>query len=199
VSFDLKTLDPTPTRLILIPPWGKAIVKAMFFEQIFRELQKRKIKYLVIGGIAVFLHGFHRLTADLDIIISLDKSNVKRFIAMIKNLGWKPRIPVPIDDFSDPDKRNDWIKSKGLKVFTLFNPKEQFEHMDVLLQFPLTFSKAYKNRKMAKAGSLKIPIASIEDLIKLKEKAGRDRDILDIGVLKQIRKLDREKKKIKKK
>ena len=50
----------------------------MFYERIFRELANRNIKYLVIGGIAVNIHGYSRATGDLDIMLSLEKDNLER-------------------------------------------------------------------------------------------------------------------------
>ncbi len=50
----------------------------MYGERFFRELAKRKIKYLVVGGVAVNLHGFVRATVDLDIVISFRDANFQR-------------------------------------------------------------------------------------------------------------------------
>jgi len=116
----------------------------MFYERILRELSKQKVKYLVIGGVAVNLRGYFRATGDLDIFISLDKSNLKKFIVAVKSLGLKPRIPVPLEDFQDEAKRRKWITEKGLKVFSLFNPRDPLEAMDVMILSPVSFDKAYK-------------------------------------------------------
>ena len=70
----------------------------MFYERVFRELHQRKIRYLVIGGIAVNIHGYPRATGDLDIMLSFEKGNIREFISLVKALGFKPKIPVRIDD-----------------------------------------------------------------------------------------------------
>ena len=73
----------------------------MLYERIFRELAQRKIRYLVIGGIAVNIHGYPRVTGDLDIMLSFERDNIKEFIALVKDLGFNPKIPARIEELSD--------------------------------------------------------------------------------------------------
>jgi hypothetical protein len=53
----------------------------MHYEEIFRALNKHKIRYLVIGGGAVNLYGHIRATMDLDLLISM-KREANRAIDM---------------------------------------------------------------------------------------------------------------------
>ena len=43
------------------------------FEEVFRALNKAKVKYVVIGGIAVVLHGYRRFTEDLDLMVYMEE------------------------------------------------------------------------------------------------------------------------------
>ncbi len=167
----------------------------MLFENIFRELQHRRIRYLVIGGIAVNLHGFARATGDLDIMLWLEESNLQKFVDMVKFLKMKPRVPVAVESFLDSRTRESWIREKGMKVFSVYNPKREIEHIDVMLEEYISFDQAYKNREVISAGGIKISLLSIPDLIKLKKIAGRERDKIDIQALKQIMEIKSEKKK----
>lgn len=158
----------------------------MYYEEIFKTLATGRVKYLVIGGIAVNLHGFERPTGDLDILLSLKKIDLDKFIQIIKRIGWQPRAPVPLEDFADPKKRKSWIKEKGMKVFSIFNPKHPLEHIDIMIENYIDFEKAYKGREIITAKKIRIPVISIPDLIRLKKIAGRVRDKLDIEGLKEI-------------
>lgn len=81
----------------------------MFYEAAFRALQKRRVRYLVVGGVAVNLYGILRATADLDIFPWLKSSqNVAKFVSAMKKLGYKPRAPVAPEDLQDPQKRLEW-------------------------------------------------------------------------------------------
>jgi len=47
-------------------------------EAILDALNQARMRYLVVGGVAVVLHGHLRITADLDLIIHLERDNVLR-------------------------------------------------------------------------------------------------------------------------
>ena len=167
----------------------------MFYEQVFRKLNKKRVRYLVVGGIAVNLHGFPRVTGDLDIMLDLnDGKSVNGFVEVVKVLGFKPKIPVQVDDFAIPSKRKSWIEEKNMKVFSVYNPSQEIEHIDVLIENLIDFDKAYKTREIVNAGNLKVPVVSIDDLIKLKKISGRKRDEIDIAALKEIKIVKDEKK-----
>ena len=69
-------------------------------------------------------------------------------------------------------------------VLSLYNPKIPEDLIDVFIDEPIPFLKAYKRRLTIKDGSLKISVSSIEDLITMKKKAGRPQDLQDIKELK---------------
>jgi predicted nucleotidyltransferase len=161
----------------------------MFYERVFRELARRKIRYLVIGGIAVNIHGYSRATGDLDIMLSLKKDNLERFIELVNTLGFIPRIPVKIEELKDPEKVESWKKEKHLKVFSIYNPQNALEHIDIMVENYIDFGSAYNNREVVTAKGIEISVISIDDLIELKKIAGRKRDEMDIEALKKIKEI----------
>src|SRR3989338_422570 len=163
-----------------------------WYQSAFKELSKRKIKYLIVGGMAVILHGYDRRTGDLDLMVAMDEPNLQNLIEAIRSLGWKPRIPVKLEDFVRSDLRESWMKEKGMKVFSVFNPKKNAETMDILIESGVNFEKAYDRRERMTVYGIPIHVAAIEDVIQLKKAAGRQRDLEDIRALKQIQELNRE-------
>ena len=161
----------------------------VLYEKILRALGKEKIKFLVVGGLAVNFHGYSRLTVDMDIIILLEKANIKKLLNVIKTFGLKPRVPVNVEDFADARKRHDWIKNKNMKAFALCNPENSFEHLDIVIEQSLDFKENYKRKMIIREGALQIPVISIKDLLEMKKRAGRDRDKIDILALRKIQEL----------
>jgi hypothetical protein len=49
---------------------------------IFKRLNEKKIKYIVVGGIAVNLYGIPRMTYDLDLLLDLEDENLRRFLSL---------------------------------------------------------------------------------------------------------------------
>ncbi|MDI6840037.1 MAG: hypothetical protein QMD71_04150 [bacterium] len=161
----------------------------MYYEAVFRELNKHKVRYLVIGGIAVNLYGIPRATADLDLMVEMTSENLKKLITAIEQLGYRPKVPVKALDFADPVKRKKWQAEKGMVVFNFFHPAKPFESIDIFVDNPIRFEIAEQNKKIVTAGEIKIPLISINHLIELKKVSGRKQDLSDIEHLQEIKKL----------
>ena len=159
----------------------------MFFRKILKELETRDIKYLVIGGAAVNLHGYNRTTNDLDIMISFDQENVRKLAKMARDLGFKPRVPVEIEELDDSKKREYWKKEKNMKVFSIYNPENDFEIVDIMISDEINFEAAYRNKQVYSDENFTVSIVSIDDLITLKELAARDKDLVDLKILKKLK------------
>ena len=154
---------------------------------IFEAFNEKGIKYLVVGGIAVNLYGIPRMTYDIDILIDMSDSNIEQFLNLMKKWGFKPRVPVPIDDFADKNKRKDWEQNKNMKAFTFINPDWAISEIDVIIESPLEYAKAINNSVKLTVDDVIIPVISIDDLIKMKRETGRKHDQIDIEYLEKIK------------
>ena len=143
---------------------------------------------MVAGGIAVNLYGIERATADIDIIVNLEKKNLSQFIRVAKKLGLKPKVPVTLDDFADSEKRKSWIEDKGMMVFSLYDTKNPFFLIDIFVEVPFDFDEVYKQRKRIKFEDTIIPVVPIKTLIEMKKKSGRPQDRADVFYLKNFSK-----------
>lgn len=161
----------------------------MFYEEVFRGLNKNRVKYVVVGGVAVVLHGIVRFTADVDLFVGFSKKNLLKFAEVLTKLGYRPKIPVKASDFADSAKRERWKKDKGMLVFSFFHLKRHQDSIDVFVYEPIKFDKVYKERKIIEVEGVRIPIISIRHLKELKKKAGRPQDLADIEALEVIEKL----------
>ncbi len=164
----------------------------MLYKNLLLELEEKGVKYLVIGGIAVNLYGHPRVTKDLDLMISFEKTNMDKFIGIIKSLKLKPRVPVEIEELADNNKREMWKQERNMKVFSFYNPANDLEVIDIMIQDYINFDEAYKKAEKISDGKLIVSMISIDDLIKLKEIANRPNDRADIEVLKKLKELRNE-------
>jgi predicted nucleotidyltransferase len=143
----------------------------MYCEEVYRALNKNRIRYLVIGGIAVNLYGLTRLTRDLDLMIDLSEKSFNKFIKVIQGLGFETKIP-----------QSKWNK---LAAIAFINKNDETERIDVFLKTPTDFESAYKRRRIFVVDGLRISCISFDDLIQMKSKGERIRDWLDLGFLKR--------------
>lgn len=157
------------------------------FEKVFRELNKTKVKYLVVGGVAVNLYGYVRFTGDLDLLIMLDEKNIQKMDCVMKKLGYYPRLPVSIYDLGDRKKVREWFKQKNLKAFTFMPPQNNPLEIDIVIEESLKFATIAKDKIVKQIERVRIPIVSIDQLLKMKRKAGRPNDLQDIKALLKLK------------
>ncbi|MBU1262903.1 hypothetical protein KKG61_02135 [bacterium] len=159
----------------------------MYYFELLEELYKDGIRYLIVGGLAVNLHGVPRVTQDIDIVIAMERENILKLNAVLKKLGYKPRLPVNPDDMVNSKIVKDWVVNKNLKAFSFYHQKENYKVVDIVLVHQLDFEDAFKNKSVKKAQNIEIYLVSIDDLIKMKKSAGRSQDSSDVKMLKKVK------------
>jgi hypothetical protein len=157
-------------------------------EAIVRALNEAGVRYLIVGGMAVVAHGYLRFTADLDLILDLREDNLRRAVAALASQGYRPRAPVPLEDFTDAQKRAQWVTEKRLTVFSLDSPSHPRTEVDLFVEAPLDFDQAYAEAvPMELASGLSATFVSYDGLLHLKNRAGRPQDLEDVARLKALR------------
>jgi hypothetical protein len=156
------------------------------FEPVFEALETARARYVVVGGLATVLHGFARLTADIDLIVDLEPSEATKVLSALRGIGLRPRAPVGAYDFADPIVRKGWIDEKGMRVFSLWDPADPLREVDLFVEHPLPFDELWGRSELVELGRNRVRIASIADLIALKRLAGRPQDLQDIEALQAI-------------
>jgi predicted nucleotidyltransferase len=156
-------------------------------ETVLSALNGAGVRYLIVGGVAVVLHGHLRTTADLDLVVELKKDNVTRAVEALTALGFRPRAPVPALQLADDDVRRDWVERRGMTVFSLWNARMPGFEVDIFAEVPFDFTAASARAVRAILDTTEAPVASLDDLIALKRAAGRPRDLEDIAALEELR------------
>jgi len=158
----------------------------IIYEEILRAFQKQKVRYVLVGGIAVNLLGYLRSTADMDILVEMTDENLKKVVNILIKAGYHVKQPVDPLKFADMATRRDWIKNKHLKAFNFY---KELNEVDIIVDAPVSFEQAKKNMVMIKSGDISIPVISINNLIKMKKGTQRTIDKLDVTELNRIKKL----------
>lgn len=159
---------------------------------LIKMLSDAKVDYVVVGGLAVALHGYQRLTMDVDVVLGMTSENLMRFIDAAKNAGLLPVIPVNIETLANPQQIEQWHREKGLLAFGLRHPDAMATVIDILVHPVVSYDALRRDAKLVSIGKLEVPIASIDHLIAMKEGTGRSKDQIDIAELRKIQTGDRE-------
>lgn len=156
-------------------------------EIIVKALNKNKIRYLIVGGLAVAAHGYGRVTLDVDLVIELLPDNARLTIDVLSGLGYKPVAPVNALDFADAELRREWMEHKNMVVFSLHSNDHPLTPVDLFVSEPFDFNIEYDR---AMVGELlegeSARFVCLETLIEMKKAAGRPKDEEDARQLQLI-------------
>ncbi len=156
-------------------------------EAVWRALNDAGVRYLVAGGVAVYAHGYARLTKDLDLVVQLDSSNINRAFAALAGLGYQPTVPVTAEAFADAASRRRWIDEKGMRVLNFYSDLHRDTPVDVLVEEPFHFDVEYEEAMVARLSPhMPIRFVSLKTLVEMKLAANRQQDLIDVEHLRRL-------------
>ena len=161
----------------------------MFYLDLFTALDRHHVDYLLIGGLAVSLHGVERATMDVDITVAMTPDNLAHLIGAARELKLAPVLPVPLESLNDLELLRRWHVERNLEAFALRTPDLAGVTVDVLLFPPVEFSGMAQRATVISVANTAIRVVAIDDLIALKQAVGRPIDLSDIEHLKRIQQL----------
>jgi predicted nucleotidyltransferase len=157
-----------------LPHWKRfeenIINGGMMFNQDFREfiesLNDNGVRYLVVGGYAVALHGYPRYTKDIDIWVEMTAENAANIIKALDQFGFGS-LGVDEAEFTVPDQ-----------MLQLGYPPGR---IDLLTTLPgVEFSECYAARTIVEIDGASVNFIDIENLRKNKKATGRHQDLADL-------------------
>lgn len=141
------------------------------YKEMLSILAEENVKFMVIGAFALSTYGYPRATGDIDIWVEASEENSEKILRTMIRFG------APTDKIT----REDFI-SEGI-IFQIGIAPRRIDITTVI--DGVKFIDAYPKRKIIKISDIEVPIISLEDLITNKEATGRDKDLLDVKMLKK--------------
>ena len=156
--------------------------------EILCTLSDHHVDFVVAGGVAMVLHGVERTTLDLDVAVSLEPENLRRFLEAMANLRLVPRAPVPAEVILDQQSIADLIREKNALVFTFWSPEEPYRQIDLFLTRENSFDDLVADAYVLEIRARVIRVASRRKLIEMKSRVRpvREKDISDIRALTEL-------------
>lgn len=156
-------------------------MKLHSFEAIVRALDQAAVRYIIAGGLAVNAHGYLRFTKDVDLVVQLLPDNITRALEALSALGYRPLVPVTMEQFADQSIREAWVRDKGMQVFQLWSDEHVETPINIFVHEPFVFDEEYAQALIKPLyGTVEVRFVSIPTLIRMKEAANRDQDRIDI-------------------
>ena len=154
---------------------------------LIKLLAESDTDYVLVGGLAVALHGYQRVTMDVDVVLAMNPENIERFVSRAKAAGLRPTMPVAIESLANAAQLEQWRREKGMLAFGLHGAEAQATVLDVLIAPVIPYADLRRDACMIDAGPYRIPVASIDHLIAMKIGSGRGKDVIDIAELEKLR------------
>ena len=141
------------------------------FLKVFKALDEHNVDYILIGGVAVILHGMERLTRDIDILVKMDIRNIDSLKLALSSIFNDPSInEITYDDLEQyPVIR--YCSEEGFCIDIIARLGEVASFNDV-------------EYEMMNYEGVSLKISTPEALYKLKKNTVRPRDIADAAFLK---------------
>ena len=151
-------------------------------------LVDHEVQFVVAGGVAVVLHGVERMTLDLDVAVSLERTNLERFLTALRSLDLQPRAPVPAELILQPAAVEKLIREKNALVFTFWSPREPYRQIDMFLTRENSFDDLVSDAQTLSVQGRTIRFASRQKLIDMKRRVQpvRQKDLSDSQALEEI-------------
>ena len=159
-------------------------------EAIVTALNGARVKYLIVGGLAVIAHGYERLTKDVDLVIALEPGNISRGLRALLQIGYSMSIPVTPEQFADSALREKWRAEKQMVVLKLWSDEHRRTPIDVFIYEPFDFEEEYQKAVLhAVLPTENAPILRYDALLEMKRDAGRPQDLADVAELEKVQQL----------
>jgi hypothetical protein len=151
-------------------------------EEMLRVLAEHGVRSVLIGGFAAVIHGSPYVTTDIDVVPDASAENLERLSSSLRELHakvWTSDEPEGLAFDHDP---------VSLAASRTWNLVTDFGRLDITFEPSGTagFADVARDAVGLTILGVKVDVASLADVIRSKEAAGRDKDRLVLPVLRRL-------------
>jgi hypothetical protein len=141
------------------------------FREFIQSLNDNKVEYMLVGGYAVILHGYRRVTGDMDIWVNRTKENYSKLVKAFSQFG------MSVFDMTDEK----FLDIESTDVFSFGRPPVS---IDILTRLKgVEFDNAFSRAMQFEENGLIVRFIHLNNLIEAKKASGRYKDLDDIEKL----------------
>lgn len=138
------------------------------------------MRYALVGGYAVALHGAVRGTVDIDLVLHWTRRELEAAEAALGSIGLVSRLPVSADDVFR--FRDEYVRNRNLIAWNFYNPQDLSEQVDIVISEDLRGKRRVRMETLAGP----VQVLSRKDLVKMKRASGRPQDLADVEALERL-------------
>jgi hypothetical protein len=145
------------------------------FEKLLVLLADGEVAFVLVGGVAVTLHGYVRLTEDVDVLIERTPENIDRLLTILGDYGEGFARELSPEDFSDEEGAIRIVEESEMSqidIFTRISGR--------------LYSELASDAETLELKGRRILFASKNALLRLKRDSVREKDQLDVAALERL-------------
>jgi len=165
--------------------------------RIFRALDDHEVEYVVVGGSAAILWGARRATRDVDCVAEPTVENYRRLCDALVQMG-NPRLRIEgVDDEAAAELSKQLLHPDFFARTTASTWRTDSGSVDILGDIPsldgqpVPYVDLRARATFAPTNELRIPVASLDDIIASKTHANRAKDREALPELRELRRMQR--------
>lgn len=151
-----------------------------FLAKVCRALKDANVRYAVVGGYAVALHGAVRGTVDVDLAIDWTLDALTRAEQALGELDLVSRLPLTARDVYH--YRDEYVANRNLIAWNFYNPDNVSEQVDIIVTYDL---RGRKLKRFALADG-PVSVLALEELMEMKRGTDRPQDLEDVKALERL-------------
>ncbi|MCC6930140.1 MAG: helix-turn-helix transcriptional regulator [Gemmatimonadaceae bacterium] len=153
--------------------------------ELLSALERHRVRYVLVGGLAAVLHGAPMLTTDVDIAPEGGSDNLRRLALALSEVGAVAR------GHHDPRAWTPDLSASGLARAALHRFETRHGGLDLLFQPTGTagYDDLRQKALSVALGDVTVTVASLSDVIRSKEAAGRGDDRVTVPMLRRLQRL----------
>lgn len=145
------------------------------FEKLLALLAEAGIAFIVVGGVAVSIQGYVRLTEDVDLLIEGSRENVECLLSRLADYGEGFAKELSVDDFDDEEGAIRIVEETEQCQIDIFTRMSGRRYADVIV-----------DADSFEIGNHRIAVASKNSLIGWKSNSVREKDKFDADALRRL-------------
>lgn len=152
------------------------LLTTKYYRDFIELLNKHKVQYILVGGVAVFSHGYERSTGDVDLWINPASENMKKVIEAIRDFGFDTSS-IEDHEFTPADS--------PIKLVQGDNKIDIIHHLTNVISFEEAWKKVTKEER----DNFHFYLINYYHLEQIKLAAGRLKDLADVDEMRKLREI----------
>ena len=157
----------------------------MTIAELLTNLADADIDFVIVGGLAMQMHGYGRQTYDVDVALEMAEVNLEKFVSLATQLKLIPVIPEKLESLKNAHQLDRWHREKGMVAFALRGPGDLV--LDLLIRPVVAFDDLRANSVNKSFLGRKFRVAGLDDLLMMKHAAARPKDLIDIIAIEKLK------------